>query len=1087
MQVEDPYLLGLLAEHDAATLAGADSALLEAGSEGPREWQRRVLEWVAGDRTYDRLIARQLSDAPARAFHLAARARTLGVDLLDTTLRGVAERAAEETKRARAELDLGRSLLEDLPREAAESREIASELAAEMAEADPSLAWPFDVLTLRRWEAIRERIQSFRNDASMLVQTSAEEIEAQHRRVADVARAAAKRIVDGLLSEVADERARAHQVSVRMGDAVLGRRLDLLERWAGGALEAGSHSSPPPAAPVLSRRSTQAMRRPSGAEPRLSHLSEGVFRDASEAADPVLDHEAYARVCDEAERRQLGSRHRYLAAHVVRSPVGVPRTALVARTLHAAGLFYLYHQDSPRLAQNYLLDATNVALAAGAQFDADLARDCLAALLQSRSWARLHDSERALHADLAQWPFSIVALVGWALESGELRDWSALFADLTLDAAQLALAVMLESTSAGTALRTGLAEGILRLGPLSTAPDLTLAKLALLLGGDAIDQSLADALEHLARQLGALDGGRIPPRARPAVSAGLAAVEQQLARGSTTGRDEPFALVHERLPRLVRELMEARVGEIGPRLSLDKDSVGKVFTTIRSRDIRLPLVFSNADDAEPASDMTVSVAVAADDAKLVRLRPPSDCSLGTIDPGSRKEVSIQFDLTPDASVYRAVRFVVTVRAGASGAVVRFTTDTGGAPTERATVEVVLDHTQLPDRRSPYQPGAALKDGEGFVGRERQLKSVIDALVSDVRRIPAVVGIRRVGKTSFVHAMARDATVADRYVPVYLSLEDRPGDDTSVRLLWAIADRIRNDLAVAFGGAAAAIHGALPSRDSFREDPYVAFESFWTAIERLRLPRGCLLVLDEFDKVIDLVERGRGKARDGGPSGPGDVVQREVFGALRKLIMGGRRVRIVVAGLPRIVRHSYEDRLFGTLETVEIRGFRDDEARRVIEAAAPVLRASESAVLEILAATGGQPYLLQVVCHHLFAEMADAGRGVATEEDVLTVLERDVLPTRLYFTDFLDLLDEPKRRIVHAVARLQREAPWRRYVSLEDIRRDVSPEGGMDVASVVDELSGDERPLLERAPNSLVRFRLRIGLVGAQLLRAAGQP
>jgi len=322
----------------------------------------------------------------------------------------------------------------------------------------------------------------------------------------------------------------------------------------------------------------------------------------------------------------------------------------------------------------------------------------------------------------------------------------------------------------------------------------------------------------------------------------------------------------------------------------------------------------------------------------------------------------------------------------------------------------------------------------------------------------------------------------RTLPTYWSLEDLPNTETSTKFLQRTASKIREALS-----SVVSQHqiNALPfSREGFRADPYSAFEEFCSAIEAVGPPRGVLLILDEFDKLLSIAHATRERQESAvAPFSHDEALQPEVFGALRKMIMGGRVIRVVVAGLPRLTRQSYDERFFGTLEPVPVAGFTDDEAKRVIAAASGTMRLLDDAERELLRATGAQPYLLQVVCHALFCAMISEGRDLVTLGDVRDVIDREVLPNQTYFTDFLSLLDEQKRRVVRALARLHREAPWRGFVSVGDIERELEAEGRAenDVLAVLEELKTDERPLVERAPNNLTRFRLKIGLIGDQLL------
>jgi hypothetical protein len=243
-------------------------------------------------------------------------------------------------------------------------------------------------------------------------------------------------------------------------------------------------------------------------------------------------------------------------------------------------------------------------------------------------------------------------------------------------------------------------------------------------------------------------------------------------------------------------------------------------------------------------------------------------------------------------------------------------------------------------------------------------------------------------------------------------------------------------------------------------------------------------MDEFDKLLAIVESGkkRGAASDK-PLRPDEVLQPEVFGALRAMIMRGRSIRVLIAGLPRLLqRLGYEERFFGLFEPVRVAGFTSDEAKTVIAFAQATMRLTEPAETRVIRASGGQPYLLQLICNSLFIHMIDEGRDVVTERDIVDVIERYILPNETYFADFVSLLDHRNLEIVKTVARLQRETPSRRFVTLAEIENALAPTGirTLDLRTLVSELTSEDRPLLEQSKNG--HLRLTIGLIVDHLER-----
>jgi hypothetical protein len=569
--------------------------------------------------------------------------------------------------------------------------------------------------------------------------------------------------------------------------------------------------------------------------------------------------------------------------------------------------------------------------------------------------------------------------------------------------------------------------------------------------------------------LAAPEGGQLAVGARNQVLRELHDVDRELGVLSGSGIP-PVAEISERLGPLIRRQLEGSDIASEPRLSLVID-IGNVYPKDRKRDLRIPIIVQNAERAGVARDIDLRVQTDPDSTDVVYALQPNEQPLGTLEAGQKRELSCFCNVNEKGDA-AAILFRVYIRSN-----VRVV--------DELKLKVGVRHISRRGRTSPYQPGVALEEGEGFVGRQRQLKALSDALLADAAvRVPLVVGIRRVGKTSILHALRRDGRILKRYLVRYFSFEDRDDSHTTVQFLLRLAEDMRSMLIEEEGRGAA---DTLPfSRETFRQEPYAAFERFVQAIEARRPKKGLLLIMDEFDKLLDLVRAGRERQlKEPQPLGPASVFQPETMGALRKMIMQCRSIRVVVAGLPRLRSIGYEDRFFGMLEPVTVGGFSADEANQVIDVCKHVASPTAAARAEIHRASGGQPYLLQVICHELFTWMIHEGRDVATEQDVREVLHGRVLTQLAIFSDFMSLLDEPRLELVRVMATLHRESPWRNYVSMADIARSLESKGKSDVAALgllMDELMMEDRPLVEHAPNDLQRYRLTIGLLGDHLLR-----
>ena len=441
--------------------------------------------------------------------------------------------------------------------------------------------------------------------------------------------------------------------------------------------------------------------------------------------------------------------------------------------------------------------------------------------------------------------------------------------------------------------------------------------------------------------------------------------------------------------------------------------------------------------------------------------------IGSLDPDASQEVVFALDV-PLALVHQVteIKLKATLRTGTK--ILR---------DKEFTVAI-----RPQDRRhtsSPFTAGGAVS-GEHFIGRRKELNQLIGVLAGDHVQTPLVVGIRRIGKTSLLKKMIESHEIDNRFIPIYWSVEDRPDSDTTVQFFIDFCKKVIDQLPQG-------VRPQVPfSREELRRAPYAAFEAFTDALDALDLPKKILVVVDEFDRLLHLIRRTAERQATGAPLQPHEAFQPQVLGALRKVIMKGGVLQMVFAGLPTILSAQYEDRLFGTLDAIELRGFSEEEASAVLDEAKDVFSVTPQARERLFAATGCQPYLLQLVCHQLFGRMIFSGRDQAAPFDIDEVIEEKILPHESYFTDYVSLVGA-NDDLLRATAIAQREVMHRRaFVSVNEIARVLQGQGyPTTVAQVKESLQQlllSDRPLVVRAQNDTNRFRLIIGMLGEFLVR-----
>lgn len=1066
----ETWLFALVPESDVATLAGVDHSLLGAGTvpQNPATWLGAVLEMVAGRRTYEGRIRALLdADEPVTALRLAASAAAHGAHLpeelagaLDLAWRSVRDGALRQRATAAALFD-GRSLTKD-------ERELVDLLLADLNAEQVPTERPAGPSTRGQGLDAIERIGQLSPEAERFV-ADLDQAQAQRKQqLRETAAAAARTLVDLLFHEDAAKRASAADVFGMVPLLVVDGRLDDLRGVSNGRLNVVGVRSGFPGPSRGAAAFSPILSAPSGATTfSLSRMSRALVERTHSVGPAVVTADDLRRVRRDAEFHPLHRRAHLLLAASRRASSPAHANALLGEGLLATAERFLFEEDKVRLAQFFAADAVSAIVAAGEHCEPGIAEEAVAVVLLCRLWAPLQARGRKGGLQPAELPRDVEKLVRWIEEAGELEAVGQVWARQSIDVAREILNVVSPFTTSVDALWTACALALIRQDTLLDSPEATLDKVLALLEPASPPVILRDAMRRIARELAAAERGRIASASRNAILRDLDVVEHELAKLPAIA-PVPRDLIAEHLPSGVRHLIEAPTLEAKPQISITR-SLESVFIHDRAHEVRLPVVIENGEKAAAARDLHVRITLDVDGAKTLTLLEPREQPIAYLAAGDTEELSFYCNIDHRASDVSRVDLRVEVR-------------TDVQTLAKLTLPIVVRHESRRERKSPYQPGIALEADEGFVGREKERKLITDALLADAIRVPLVVGIRRVGKTSLLHAIRREPRITARYVTKYASFESRPYSDTSVQFLQHVAEILRDLLARSVGERRAA---ALPfSREAFRVDPYSAFERFTTAIEQLAPKPALLLVVDEFDKLLAVVEKGKAREEASAvPLRPDEVLQPEIFGALRAMIMRGRAIRLVIAGLPRLLqRLGYEERFFGMLEPVRVAGFTEDEAKMVVGFAEPTMELTLPAETRVFRASGGQPYLLQVICHSLFIHMLEEGRDVVTRLDVDDVLEKAILPNQTYFTDFVNLIDHGNLEIIRAVARLQRETPSRRFVGLAELENALAPMGpaGTDLRALLSDLTSEDRPLLEQSKNG--RFRLTIGLLADHLLR-----
>ncbi|MDA0245761.1 MAG: ATP-binding protein [Chloroflexi bacterium] len=224
------------------------------------------------------------------------------------------------------------------------------------------------------------------------------------------------------------------------------------------------------------------------------------------------------------------------------------------------------------------------------------------------------------------------------------------------------------------------------------------------------------------------------------------------------------------------------------------------------------------------------------------------------------------------------------------------------------------------------------------------------------------GHRRMGKSSILRNLAEYAPPG--HLLAYLDM----GGETSfvestADLLLALADKLYAVTRAAHPEAILPAPDAADYQQANRAQR--AFNQLGAHIATAIAPHTLILALDEFEAIEQAVEAGK--------IGP------EIFQFLRTKSQE-RWLTLVFGGLHTLdeMSRDYQQPFFGSYTNIPVSYLGQQEAERLITNPSPTFKLNyeREAVAEIIAQTGGQPYLVQLVCRdaldHLNRQMLDEG-------------------------------------------------------------------------------------------------------------------
>lgn len=391
-----------------------------------------------------------------------------------------------------------------------------------------------------------------------------------------------------------------------------------------------------------------------------------------------------------------------------------------------------------------------------------------------------------------------------------------------------------------------------------------------------------------------------------------------------------------------------------------------------------------------------------------------------------------------------------------------------------------------NRRSPnpFVAGDPLvPDSPVFVGRDDDLDRIKASLMGRTQdNMPLVIGIRRIGKTSLLKRFLDLSEIKRAYVGVFVDLQPMPETKTTADFLVDLANNIRSE-----ASRQAGVSMSL-DRKAIRDDPAIGFREFTRQIDDFPQEKRVLVVFDEFEKLIANMDHWE---RTGEKSPQRGLV--EVLPILRSCLHHVSRLSYVVSGTPAIKR-AFEGegrRFYGNTVPVVLERLKEQDVAGLIKKGGSDFDLTPSARNELASSCGYQPYLMQVLLHHLHSRLVTRlHKQRATREDVLHIVRQKLLKDDQFFTDYVDSArNNDNDAVLRAVAAAhQRGSTTAVYVSEDAIAAALERmDNRMSREDLRSRLVSLERPDVGLVEHRRQRWRLVIGMLGTYLHQQQQSP
>jgi Cdc6-like AAA superfamily ATPase len=272
--------------------------------------------------------------------------------------------------------------------------------------------------------------------------------------------------------------------------------------------------------------------------------------------------------------------------------------------------------------------------------------------------------------------------------------------------------------------------------------------------------------------------------------------------------------------------------------------------------------------------------------------------------------------------------------------------------------------------SPFQIRAPVTDM--FYGRSKELRAIITAMRQPGAKNHAIIGPRRIGKTSLMYRVRQDIEARKDYRAIYLEV----GKLTINEFYQAILDQL----------------GVKSTRPELSE--------FISEIEALcqRDTRKLVLFLDEVDSLL-----------------AADEASEHIFSHTMRRLTNEANVKVLIAGYQELYRqmHDATTPMFNSPTPVELGPLERSDAFDLIEQPLRSLYRfdSRATITDITEKTGCYPNFIQCACELLLHSARVRSTRVIKDSDVEQVFRSEALRQHMV-RGFIDNLDKQSKLLLY---------------------------------------------------------------------------